>query len=212
LNATAPFDSILFDRPSDRGEREDAAMFSDLNLDQVFAAVAAGRDEYDLMPFFRAPLRDVQVVEYRHQVQRDLENKAVAGAVAEFADRMREMRKHLVQVSKLRGRYQKERWFLDATAIYCQAVGALTAALTAIDLGSRGFAAFRQYLAGYTKSARFTGLTDDIGRVRRLLDEVRYCVNIKGNRVRVTRYEDETDYSTEVQKTFAKFAENAVKD
>jgi len=27
--------------------------------------VAAGRDEYDPTPFFRAPLRDVRAVEYR---------------------------------------------------------------------------------------------------------------------------------------------------
>ena len=41
---------------------------------------------------------------------------------------------------------------------------------------------------------------------------MRYCVNIKGARVRVTRYEGEADYSAEVQRTFAKFAANAVKD
>ena len=39
-----------------------------------------------------------------------------------------------------------------------------------------------------------------------------YCVTIKGNRVRVTRYEGEADYSAEVRRTFAKFAERAVKD
>ncbi len=187
-------------------------MFSDLNLDQVFAAVAVGRGEYELMPFFRAPLRDVRTVEYRHQVQRDLENKAVSEAVAQFAGRMREMRKCLVQAGKLRARYQRERWFLDATSIYSQAVAGLTDALAAIELGSRGFTAFRQYVTDYTQSAAFTGLAADIARVTGLLDEVRYCVNIKGNRVTVTRYEGEADYSAEVQETFAKFAENAVKD
>ena len=40
----------------------------------------------------------------------------------------------------------------------------------------------------------------------------RYCVLIKGNRVRVTRYEGEPDYSAEVRRTFAKFAEHTVKD
>jgi DNA mismatch repair protein MutS len=109
-------------------------MFADLNLDQVFAAVAAGRDEYDLTPFFRVPLHDARAVEYRH------------------------------------------------------------------------------YLAGYTGSPAFTSLADDIARVTRLLGDVRYCVTIKGNRVRVTRYEGEADYSAEVEQAFAKFAENAAKD
>ena len=60
MNPEARFGSILFDLPLDRGERDDPSMLSDLNLDQVFAAVVAGRDEHDLMPFFRAPLRDVR--------------------------------------------------------------------------------------------------------------------------------------------------------
>jgi DNA mismatch repair protein MutS len=210
---TAPaFGSIVFDRPCDASERDDPSMFGDLNLDQVFAALAAGRAEYDLMPFFRSPLRDVRAVEYRHEIVRDLENKALSAAVTQFADGMREMRKHLAQAGKLRARYQKERWFLDAAGVYCKAVAALARTLAAADLGSRGFTAFRQYLAAYTQSPAFTGLVADVARVTRLLDEVRYCVNIRGNQVKVTRYEGEADYGAEVQQTFAKFAENPVKN
>jgi len=212
VTPAVPFRSILFEGPSDMGEREDPSMFRDLNLDQVFAAVAAGRDEYDLMPFFSAPLRDAEEVEYRHQVQRDLEDEALSRAVADFALRMREMRKSLAQSGKLHTRYQKEYWFLDAASIYCQAVSALTEVLAAIRPGSRGFTAFGQYLADYSQSAAFTGLVADLGTVTSALGAVRYCVNIKGARVRVTRYEGEADYSAEVQRTFAKFAENAAKD
>ena len=212
MNSAVPFSSILFDRPADKVERDDPSMFRDLNLDQVFAAVASGRDEYDLMPFFRAPLRDVRAVEYRHRVQRDLQDASLAKAVAEFALRMRGMRESLALSGKLRTRYQKEYWFLDAASIYRQAVSTLADALTTTELGSRGFTGLRAYLADYVQSAAFTGLTADIGKVTSALAGVRYCINIKGNRVRVTKYEGETDYSAEVQRTFAKFAERAVKD
>jgi len=69
VNPAAPSGSILFDCPPDRGEgeRDGPPMFGDLNLDQVFAAVPAGRDEYDLTLFFRAPPWDVRAVEYRHE-------------------------------------------------------------------------------------------------------------------------------------------------
>ena len=212
MSPAVPFRSILFDCPSDMGEHEDMSMFGDLNLDQVFAAVAAGRDEYDLMPFFRYPLRDARAVEYRHQVQRDLEDKTLYRAVAEFALRMREMREYLALSGKLRTRYQKEHWFLAAAGVYCRALVTLADALAGIELRSRGFTAFRQHLEDYTQSAVFTGLAADIARVTSALDDVRYCVNIKGNRVRVTRYDGEADYGAEVQRTFAKFAENPVKD
>ena len=44
------------------------------------------------------------------------------------------------------------------------------------------------------------------------LASVRYCINIRGTRVKVTRYEGEEDYGEQVQRTFAKFAQRAVKD
>jgi DNA mismatch repair protein MutS len=209
---TVVFSSILFDGTTGTSQRADSSVFSDLNLDQVFAKVAAGRDEYDLMPLFSVPLHDVEAVEYRHQILRDMEDEALSAALAEFADRMRDMRKHLTQSAGLRYRYQKESWFLAAAGIYRQAVSTLAEALTAINPSSRGFSAFRAYITGYTQSAAFTDLTADIGKVTSALASVRYCINVKGSRVTVTRYEGEADYGAEVQRTFAKFAEHAVKD
>jgi DNA mismatch repair protein MutS len=113
-------------------------MFRDLNLDQVFAAAVSGRDEYDLMPFFRTPLHDARAVAYRHEVQRDLDAEPLGKAVAEFGLRMREMRQDLELSGKLRTRYQKEHWLLEAARVYVQAVGALARALDTSELVSAG--------------------------------------------------------------------------
>ena len=43
------------------------------------------------------------------------------------------------------------------------------------------------------------------------LATVSYRIHIKGNRVRVSKYDGEADYSAEVEKTFAKFKQGAVK-
>ena len=172
--------SILSDHPMREGEPAEPAFFSDLNLDQVFTAVADGRDEYDLTPFFRTPLRDAAAVTYRHDVFRDLERQAVATAVAEFGRRMRTVREYLAQARKLRYRYQKEFWFLDAVREYREAVSALAGALGEADLAARGFIALRDYLSGYAGSAAFATLTTDIERVSGALARLRYCVNIKG--------------------------------
>jgi DNA mismatch repair protein MutS len=211
VSSAGPFYSVLFDRPAPP-QRDDPSLFGDLNLDQIFAAVAAGRDSYNLAPFFRTPLRDAAAVQYRHAVQRDLADEALRAAVADFSARMRDMRKHLAQAKKLRNKHQKERWFLDAASIYCRAVGALADSLSGIELGSSGFTAFRDYLQRYTESAAFTGLADDVDKVTGALATVRYCVTIKGAKVRVARYEDEADYSEQVRQTFAKFARAPAKD
>jgi len=204
--------STLFDPPMRTGDPAEPAFFSDLNLDQVFTAVAAGRDEYDLTPFFRIPLPDATAVAYRHEVFRDLEQQAVSAAVAEFGRRMRTVREYLAQARKLRYRYQKEFWFLDAAREYRAAVSALAGALDEADLAAHGFISLREYLSQYTGSAAFATLTTDIERVAEALANVRYCVNIKANRVTVSRYADEADFSADVVATFAKFARGAVKD
>src|SRR5487761_1127795 len=204
--------SILFDPPMRAGAPAEPTFFSDLNLDQVFKAVAADRDEYDLTPFFRIPLHDAAAVAYRHEVFRDLEGRAVAAAVAESGKRMRTVREYLAQVRKLRYRYQKEFWFLTAAREYREAVSDFAGALGEADLAARGFIALRDYLSRYTGSAAFGTLSTDIGRVSGALARVRYCVNIRANRVTVSRYEDEDDFSADVVATFAKFARGAVKD
>ena len=108
--------------------------FGDLNLDQIVDGITAGKQEYNLKPFFNAPLRDVDAIMYRQEVMRDLEDRRLADKVDAFAKNMRVMRQHLTQAEKLYHKHQKERWFLDAVEIYCEAVQGLARELA--DPGS----------------------------------------------------------------------------
>jgi len=92
------FESILFERPDGSPPAsEEPDYFADLNLDQVVRSMTAGREEYDLAPFFYAPLRYAREVLYRQEVLGDLERPAVLEAVTRFAEWMRRMRSHLNQ-------------------------------------------------------------------------------------------------------------------
>jgi len=206
-----PVISILFGRPAAVGDLPEPSFFSDLNLDQVFAAVAADREQYQLAPFFRVPLHDFAAVEYRHEVLRDLEDQGTA-AIEAFAKRMRAVRDDLARVRKLRYQYQKEVWFLRAARGYCTAVSEFAAALARADLISRGLTAFRDFVTGYVVSAAFTALAAEAAEVDKVLDDLAYCVNVRGPRVTVTRYEGEADFSADVLATFAKFADGSVED
>ena len=210
-----PFHSILFQRPGDaaRAERsQQPSCFPDLNLDQALDWMTAGRSEYELKPFFYTSLPDPGAVEYRHDILRDLESEPTRKTVQEFGAQMRRMRKQLVQGSKLHYRYQQERWFADAVDTYCQAVRALTEALRRLDLGSPGFQGLTAYLTTYTASDAFTSLVSQTQQLYRDLATMSYSIHIKGNRVRVSKYDSEPDYSAEVENTFTKFKQGAVKD
>lgn len=209
------FPSILFDRTEDSvevAELEEPSFFADLNLDQVLESMTAGREEYDLKPFFYAPLRDVAAVQYRHEVLRDLEKRAVFESVRAFAQTMRRMRQHLAQAEKLHYEYQKKSWFLDAMEIYCDAVRSLADELAHLEVDSRGFRMFRGYLRGYTESDGFASLAAETQALNESLAGVKYSVHIRENRVRVSEYGGEADYSAEVEEIFAKFKQGAVKD
>ena len=59
--------------------------FADFNLDHVLELMTAGREQYELTPFFYAPLHDVAAVRYRHEVLReeDATGEATAAAIAD---------------------------------------------------------------------------------------------------------------------------------
>jgi DNA mismatch repair protein MutS len=207
------FRSVLFGAGEvDVSSAQEPPSFADLNLDQVVESIVSGRDEYDLKPFFYTPLREVEAVEYRHEIFRDLKTDDVRAAVHVFAGEMRKVRQYLTLAEKQHYKYEKERWFLDAATVYRDAVSTLANALSDIDLSSSGLRALRDYLASYTSSERFGALAAEMRGVREGLDSVKYTVRIRGARVTVSGYQDERDYSVEVEETFARFRQGAVED
>jgi DNA mismatch repair protein MutS len=212
---TTGFESILSERAgagSGAGGRAEPDFFVDLNLDQVLDAMTAGREQYELAPFFCEPLRDADTVAYRHEVLRDLEKHEVLEPVSRFAEAMREMREHLAQVRTLHYQLQKQAWFLDATGVYCDAVRGLARDLAACEVTSRGLRRLSDYLAEYVSSDRFTSLAAETLALKDAVAGIRYAIRIYGPRVTVSRYEGEPDYSAQVQETFAKFQQGAVRD
>ena len=210
----APFHGVLFEQPQGAAGvdgQEEPDFFVDLNLGQVLRSMTAGREEYELKPFFSSPLREAAAVRYRHEVLRDLEKPEVHEAIVGFAEAFRRMREHLAQVHKLHYPLQKQAWFLDTVEIYCGAVRSLAEDLAQRDVTSRGLRGLRDYLAGYAAAEGFASLAAETRALKDALAEVRYAVRINGAKVTVGRYEGDADYSTAVEQTFAKFQQGAVK-
>lgn len=208
------FSSILFLTAEDRVRKEapQPHSFGDLNLDYIVRAVTDGKAEYNLKVFFYTPLKNIGAIKYRHEVFLDLQNETLFKQVKLFAQRMRSMREHIAQADKLHYKHQKQAWFLDAVEIYCNAVNLLVRDLSLIDLGSRGFLAFRDYVTNYACSAGFLSLLGELRQLKADLASISYCVDIKDNGFKVCKYEGEPDYSVEVEADFEKFKQGAVRD
>ena len=209
------FHSILFERTEESTKKESLeapAFFVDLNLDQVIDTITAGRQEYNLKPFFFTPLSDIDTIKYRHEIMQDLENKILFENIKTFAQEMRAMRQHLSLVEELHHKYHKEGWFLETIDIYCEAVHHLVHELTLANLKSRGFLAFREYITNYAKSDHFTSLLAETKKLKAELSAVKYCLLIKDNSIKICTYESGIDYSADVEQTFERFKQGAVKD
>ncbi len=186
---------------------------TDLRLDQVIAKVAGDREERELVAhLLYRRVREIETIEYRQEVFRDLEDDALLEAFTVFSRQMRQVRQHLDQLATMHSVQQRQGWFLDAAAIYCDALRELARELASLPVASRGLSAFRDYLASYSGSPGFAELAADTADRQNELAQVRYLIRIKGLRVEVSKYHGEPDYSAEIQDTFRRFRQGAVKD
>lgn len=211
---TASFQSILFPDRENWASVEtlgQPAFFADLNLDQIVESIVAGRDEYNLRPFFCAPLKNLQAIAYRQDIFRDLEGAEVNRCVCSFAKQMQAMRGYLAQADKMHYERQKQRWFLDAVNIYCEATARLAIELPQTQPRSFGFQSLGEYLGTYTQSDDFLSLAAETQKLKSDLSQISYCLHVEGKRITVSRYEAQPDYGADVLNTFEKFKQGTPK-
>lgn len=205
------FQSILFDSSPPLEVHTPPDCLSDLRLDQVIQAITAHREEYNLTPFYYAPLDDDSLIRYRQEVCRDLQQPAWNAHVKAFADQMGRARRLLAMTEKLDYPYHRKGWFLEAALTYGEAVRRLHDAAQQTPLYSSGFLQLKAYLQEYVASPTFEALWSEAQQVKTALAEVRYNIRIQPGRFSVQKYNGEADYSQEVERTFARFKQGEVK-
>jgi hypothetical protein len=198
------------DQPAETSGWDKTDVFADLNLDQIIDKATPGRDDKDVKALFAEPQAEADTIRYRQEVCEDLEDPALAEAVKAFGERMARV-SSLANADRSAHRYQRLRWLVDAAGIYGEAVRVVGDALDRPGIRSRGLCSLRDYLGAYANSDGFHRLAEDAGRVKAGLDGVRYSVRIDGLRIRVLPFRDEADYGAELEQTFARFAQGAVK-
>lgn len=186
--------------------------FVDLNLDQVIDAITNQKQEYNLQPFFKTPLQEIEAINYRQDVFKDLENENVIKPIKAFAEKMVLVRRYLKMIEKLYFKYHQEGWFLEAAVKYCEAVQTLARDLKETPIKSKGLLDILSYVNEYISSPEFITLQTDSLEQKKALSTIQYSVIIKGNLVKVRKYESEIDYSKEVEQTFEKFKQGEVKN
>lgn len=190
-SATRPPVTILYQRADEERHEVRTApdFFRDLHLDRIVATAIAGREEYDLAPFFQTALTDRDAIAYRQEVMRDLEEPGLRQAIDAFAGRMKLTRKHLTSESKAYYAREKQRWRVAAAESFTEAAEQLARDLSANAPSSPGLRAFEDALDEYLASDMFRALASETHDLARRLADIRYSLLIKDGSVRVRLYE-----------------------
>ncbi len=205
------FKSILFDQYeySEEKSKFHSCVYKDLNLNQIIATIISSKQEYELNSFFYTPLKDVELIIYRQEVMKDLENSAVFKTMKEFESDFRTVRESLVNSNKLNHFYQKSSWFLQAVLLYCKGLENLFEKLSLAKLNSKGLRLFYQYLKEYLNSELFLTLFSTSQALDKKLQDIRYCLKIKGSCIKVELYKAQINYEKEIETFFQRFTKNS---
>ncbi len=216
------FYSILFpdggrhERPS---AKEMPECFRDLNLDQIFTPLLERKKRFGLDGLFFTSLREPEVIRYRQDVMRDLENEDLFALVSHFSEAVFDLDWRLEALYNVLGseksyenNYLARGRMLYCAELYCKEVTALSEGLRGMDVRSSGLRSLAGYLDEYRRSDFFVKLEGDIGRLRYRLDSVSYNMLINNGQIRVRKYEGQPDLSAQVIEMFDKFRRDGVKD
>ena len=207
------FKSILFKKEEEfYPSQQEPKFFADLNLNLIVDEITKTKEAYDLKPFFYHSLKSVENITYRQKILKDIEQEDVFGALKEFESAMNAVKSGLEKVEKLSCKYQKERWFLDSVDLYCYGVVKLHSSLSSLTINSEGLLSFSSYLESYIASDKFKEMLEHTKILKQGLDEVKYTLFIKENKIRVENYKNEEDYGKTILEVFERFRQFDVED
>jgi hypothetical protein len=183
----------------------------------VIHSVLRGYSRYSLENLFFTPLQDPEVIRYRQDILRDLEDVGLAEALESGAKTLYDLGEIIDQARKKifsETGYEKNRLaqgtFLDAADRYCREVRRLFRVISNATIHSEGLREFAIFLQSYLESESFLQLEKDISRLRTLLSKIRYCMFIGDSSIRVRRYDGQKDLSERIITDFAKFSQKPI--
>ncbi|MBB2158080.1 DNA mismatch repair protein MutS [Gluconacetobacter diazotrophicus] len=213
------FESILNPNPAMQARTEpvpdrpapEPRCFHDLCLDQILDRMTAGREMFGLDRVFCTPAPDLGTIRYRQAFWQDLEQPDIGAACRAFTRKIQSSRAQQQMVGKSQDEWSARRWFLDAARMYGSAVRDLDRALNGLKPTSDAVGMLARWLDTHLSSDHFRRLADEGEAIARDLEDIVYAVSVGEGDFRVQHPGRESDYSAEIEDTFARFRQGDVR-
>lgn len=207
------FKSILYQ--TDYAEKpvdNEPIYFKNLNLDQLINAITLDKDDYNLKSFFYSPLKHMENILFRQAIVKDLANDDFFSSSASFSEKIfalnHEFSQCLTSLNRAGDNHQdylEKGKYLDIIETYCEEIRSYYECLKHTDLQALGFLSLRDFLGDYIQSETFSTLSETTSRLKDELFHLDYCLLIKGETVKVKKFEGELDHSSEVIQLLERF-------
>jgi len=193
--------SLLFvDADQERSDTaSEPAYFHDLNLDQVISHIVDGREEYKLNNYFYDLNKNLEQIQYRQEIMKDLENEKLYKIISAFTKSLADFRNTLDRLENLYYPLQQQRCYLELALRYQKNLEDFLEKLKSEQVISVGLKELINQFILILKSGKFIEFKNKTANLFERLKKIRYCVFVSETKVSVRRCKED-DYSVEVAK------------
>lgn len=192
--------------------REVPAYFHDLNLDKIIDAALETKERFELNNIFYSPVEDKEIITYRQDILREIEEKDLRKTMGDFSKTVHEIYSGLSEIRRelssydpsLNNHLARGRLF-DGAERYCGEVSLLTEKLSSFQPCSTGLRNLLDYLKEYCSSPGFMRLASDTKRLREAFSKVSYCMVLQKNTIQIRKDEKVTSLAGQIAVCFDKF-------
>lgn len=187
------FQSILYAGTTPQIRKTAPIFFKDLQLEYILGIIKKEAKGYSLEPHFYTLPESEEVILYRQQVCRDLEDRTLAGYMDDFCLQMQKSR-HSYDLSLQCGEeIQSASYHLEAAVLYWQGILALEHNMSSSDIHSEGLLAFYRFLQDEIRKKRENGFEHSLSLAKDFFSQMRFRLILEQDRISILEDSGDTD-------------------
>lgn len=187
------FQSILYADTTPQLQQTAPVFFKDLQLEYLLDIIKKEAKGYSLAPHFYTLPETREVILYRQQICRDLENRSLAGYINDFCIEMQKSRHSYDLSLQCEEEIQSASYYLEAAALYWQAVLDLEQNISSSEIHSEGFLSFCRFLKDEIHKKKEAGFEKSLIRAKDFFAQMQFRLILDQDRISIVEESEETE-------------------
>ncbi len=171
--------------------------FQDLQLDYITGIIDNLTGDYQTSQYYYTFPSSLELVKYRQQVFKDLEDKDLQQAVKSFCVKMQESRHSYLLSLECVDNTRAAGYHLEAALLYWEALEGFGQYLDGFTPVSCGIGSLKEYVSKHIAECTESGFSRAATGAREIFSQMRFYMAVNGSGITITGREDTEPGSTE---------------